>query len=147
MYHEDSENKILDLTLTTQEEEGPGYSCDHCEIPMRISDEDLSTADGSIVVKRGSYHCSKCGMVWDSLDQQQQRVIKSQEKIGPRIPKPSENFLFESIPSNTGTIRSRREKESFDPEPNERERLEAEGCTVMEERITDSSGRTIIKRS
>ncbi|SRR6266511_4061087 len=105
MYHEDSENRILDLTSQEDEggeEEGPGYICDHCEIPMRISDEDLSTADGSIVVKRGSYYCSKCGMVWDSLDQQQQRVMKSQEKTGPRIPKPSENFFFESVPSDTG---------------------------------------------
>jgi hypothetical protein len=54
MYHKDSENKILDLTLTSQEEEGPGYICDHCEIPMRRCDEDLSSAtDGSVVVKRG----------------------------------------------------------------------------------------------
>jgi hypothetical protein len=72
--------------------------------------------------------------------------MKSQEKTGPVIPKPSDELFFESIPSDTGPIRTRRGKESFDPDPNERERLEAEGCTVIEERITDSSGRTIIKR-
>jgi hypothetical protein len=32
-----------------------------------------------------------------------------------------------------------------DLEPNEREQLEADGCTVLEERITTSDGRTIIK--
>jgi hypothetical protein len=83
-------------------------------------------------------------MVWDSLDQQQQRVIKSQEKTGPRIPKPSENSFFESIPSNVG-LEPKHHTDQFDPEPNEREHLEADGCTVLEERITDSSGRTIVK--
>jgi hypothetical protein len=144
-YESDNENKILDLT--NQEDEGPEYICDHCEIPMLRPSEDLSSAvDGSIVVKGGSYYCSKCGMVWDSLDQQQQRVIKSQEKQGPRIPKSdSSDFFFESIPSNTG-LRLNHHTHQFDPEPNERERLEAEGCTVLEERITTSDGRTIIKR-
>src|SRR6266496_2686740 len=113
MYHEDSENKILDLTLTSQEEEGPGYICDHCEIPMLISDEDLSTVGGAVVVKRGSYFCSQCGIIWDSLDHQQQRVIKSQEKTGPRIPKP--DFFFESIPSKSGL--EPKHIEGFDPEP------------------------------
>jgi hypothetical protein len=83
-------------------------------------------------------------VVWDSLDQQQQRVTKSQEKTGPRIPKPSENFFFESVPSSTGL--ERKHNEGFDPDPNEREQLEADGCTVLEERITTSDGRTIIKR-
>jgi hypothetical protein len=83
-------------------------------------------------------------MVWDSLDQQQQRVIKSQEKTGPRIPKPSDDFFFESIPSNSGL--KPKHSERFDPDPNERERLEAEGYTVLEERITTSDGRTITKR-
>jgi hypothetical protein len=144
-YDDDNENKILDLTGQEDDsgEEGPGYICDHCEIPMQKSDEDLSTVNGVIVVKRGSYFCSKCGIVWDSLDQQQRRVIKSQEKTGPRIPKPSDDFFFENIPSNSG-LSTR--KDSFDPDPNERERLEAEGCTVIEKRITDSSGRTIVKR-
>jgi hypothetical protein len=152
MYPEDRtyENKILDLTNQEDEgggEEGPGYICDHCEIPMHRCDEDLSSAvDGSIVVKQGSYYCSKCGMVWDSLDQQQQRVIKSQEKTGPRIPKPSANdFFFESIPSNTG-LKSNHHIDEFDPDPNEREQLEADGYTVLEERITTSDGRTIVKR-
>src|SRR6266496_2509584 len=101
-YESDNENKILDLT--SEEDEGPEYICDQCEIPMLRPSEDLySAVDGSVVVKRGSYYCGKCGMVWDSLDQQQQRVIKSQEKSGPRIPKPSDNdFFFESIPSDTG---------------------------------------------
>jgi hypothetical protein len=143
-YDPDNENKILDLT--SEVDEGPEYICDHCEIPMRRPSEDLSSAvDGSVVVKRGSYYCGKCGMVWDSLDQQQQRVIKSQEKQGPRIPKSDGNdFFFESIPSNTGPTKTRRE--SFDPEPNERDQLEADGCTVLEERIATSDGRTIIKR-
>jgi hypothetical protein len=151
MYPEDRtyENKILDLTNQEHEgggEEGPAYLCDHCEIPMQRPSEDLSSAvDGSIVVKRGSYYCDKCGMVWDSLDQQQQRVIKSQEKTGPRIPKPSENFFFESIPSNAG-LEPKHHTDQFDPDPNEREQLEADGCTVLEERITTSDGRTIIKR-
>src|SRR6266508_5212518 len=98
--------------------------------------EDLSSAvDGSIVVKRGSYYCSKCGMIWDPVDQQQQRVIKSQEKTGPRIPKATDSdFFFESIPSDTGL--EPKHNEAFDPEPNEREQLEAEGYTVLEERIT-----------
>jgi hypothetical protein len=151
MYPEDSpyENKILDLTSQEDEgevEEGPGYICDHCEIPMRKAEEDLSSeTDGRVILKRGSYFCSQCGIIWDSLDQQQQqRVIKSQEKTGPRIPKPSDDVFFESIPSNSGPTRTR--KESFDPDPNERERLEAEGCTIIEERITTSDGRTIIKR-
>jgi hypothetical protein len=69
-------------------------------------------------------------MVWDSLDQQHQRVMKSQEKTGPVIPKSDNDVFFESIPSNSGTTRTR--KESFDPDPNERERLEADGCTVFE---------------
>jgi hypothetical protein len=147
MYPEDrtaSENKILDLTSQEEEEESPDYICDHCEIPMRKSDNDLSTVGSAVVVKQGSYYCSKCGMVWDSLDQQQHKVIKSQEKTGPRIPKPSDDFFFESIPSEIGLTRTK--KESFDPDPNERERLEAEGYTVMKERITTSDGRTIIKR-
>jgi hypothetical protein len=88
MYLEDTsfENKILDLTSEEAEEEGgPDYICDHCEIPMQRPSEDLTSAtDGSIVIKRGSYYCGKCGIVWDSLDQQQQRVMKSQEKTGPR---------------------------------------------------------------
>jgi hypothetical protein len=46
--------------------------------------------------------------------------------------------------SLAGLTRTR--KGSFDPDPNERERLEAEGCTVMEERITSSDSRTIVKR-
>jgi hypothetical protein len=142
-YESDNENKILDLT--SEEDEGTEYICDHCEIPMLRPNEDLSTVNGVVVVKRGSYYCSKCGMVWDSLDQQQQRVIKSQEKTGPRIPKPSDNdFFFENIPSNTGPTKTR--KEGFGPDPNEREQLEAEGCTVLEEMITTSDGRTIIKR-
>jgi hypothetical protein len=151
MYPEDRtyENKILDLTNQEDEgggEEGPAYICDHCELPMRISDENLSAVDGSIIVKQGSYYCAKCGMVWDSLDQQEQRVIKSQEKTGPRIPKATDNdFFFESIPSNT-ELEPNHHADQFDPEPNERERLEAEGCTVLEERITTSDGRTIIKR-
>jgi hypothetical protein len=134
MYPEDRtyENKILDRTNQEDHEAGPGYICDHCEIPMRK-------------VKRGSYYCSKCGMVWDSLDQQQQRVIKSQERTGPRIPKPSDNFFFEFIPSDTG-LEAKYHIDEFDPEPNERERLEADGCTVLEERITTADGRTIIKR-
>jgi hypothetical protein len=109
-YHDesDNENKILDLTGRDDEggeEEDSGYICDHCEIPMQRPSEDLSSAtDGSVVVKRGSYFCSKCGMVWDSLDQQQQRVIKSQEKTGPRIPKPQ--FFFESIPSDAGLTKT-----------------------------------------
>ncbi len=147
MYPEDItyENKILDLTSQGDEQEGPDYICDHCEIPMRRPSEDLSTVNGVVVVKRGSYYCSKCGMVWDSLDQQEQRVIKSQERTGPRVPKPSDNdFFFESIPSDTGLQPTHNEE--FDPEPNEREQLEADGCTVLEERITTSDGRTIVKR-
>jgi hypothetical protein len=104
-----------------------------------------SEVDGSILVKRGSYYCAKRGMVWDPVDQLQQRVIKSQEKSGPRIPKSDGNeFFFESIPSNTGL--KPKHDEGFDPEPNEREQLEADGCTAIEERITTSDGRTIIKR-
>jgi hypothetical protein len=148
MYPEDSENKILDLTFSSQEdewEEGLDYICDHCELPMRRCDEDMSSAtDGSVVVKHGSYFCSQCGMVKDSLYQQQQRVIRSQEKTGPRIPKPSDDFFFESIPSKSGL--GRKHIEGFDLEPNEQEQLEADGCTVLEERITDSSGRTLVKR-
>jgi len=53
-------------------------------------------------MRMGVYYCSKCGMVWDPVDQLQQRVIKSQEKTRPRIPKPSDDFFFESIPSNSG---------------------------------------------
>jgi hypothetical protein len=146
MYPEEKtyENKIFDLTNQDDEgrEEGPEYLCDHCEIPMLRSDEDLSTVGGTVVVKRGSYFCSKCGMVWDSLDQQQQRVMKLQEKTGPRMPKP--DFFFESIPSKSGL--EPKHIQGFDPEPYERERLESEGCTVMEERITTSDGRTIVKR-
>jgi hypothetical protein len=146
-YHDesDNENKILDLTGQEDEGEEEGqYICDHCEIPMRKAEEDLSSAtDGRIIVKRGSYFCSQCGIVWDSLDQQQQRVIKSQEKTGPRIPKP--DFFFESIPSNAG-LKPNRHIEHFDPDPNERKQLEADGCTVLEERITTADGRTIIKR-
>jgi hypothetical protein len=127
-------------------EDGPGYICDHCEIPMQKSDEDLSTVGGPVVVKRGSYFCSKCGVVWDSQDQQQQqRVIKSQEKTGPRIHRPSEDFFFESIPSKSG-LEPKYQTDQFDPEPNERQRLESEGYTVLEERITTSDGRTIVKR-
>ncbi len=149
MYPEEmtDENKILDLTTLEDEgeQDSPGYICDHCEIPMRRPSEDLSSAvDGSIVVKRGSYYCSKCGMVWDSLDQQQQRVMKSQEKTGPRI-KPSEDFFFESIPSKSG-LEPKHQTDQFDPEPNERQRIESEGYTVLEERITTSDGRTIVKR-
>jgi hypothetical protein len=140
-YESDNENKILDLT--SEEDEGTEYICDHCEIPMLRPSEDLSTVNGVVVVKRGSYYCSKCGMVWDSLDQQQQRVIMSQEKTGPRIPKPE--FFFESIPSKSG-LEPKHHTDQFDPDPNERERLEAEGCTVLEERITTSDDRTIIKR-
>ena len=142
---DDNENRILDLTNQADDEgQGPDYICDHCEIPMLRPSEDLSTVNGVVVVKRGSYYCSKCGVVWDSLDQQQQRVIKSQEKTGPRIPKPSDDFFFESVPSNTGL--EPKDNQGFDPEPNEREQLEADGCTVLEERITTSDGRTIIKR-
>ena len=68
-YHDesDNENRILDLTGQEDEgrEEGPDYICDHCEIPMLRSDEDLSTVGGAVVVKRGSYFCKKCGMIWD----------------------------------------------------------------------------------
>lgn len=53
-------------------------------------------------MRTGVYYCSKCDMVWDPVDQLQQRVIKSQEKTRPRIPKPSDDFFFESIPSNSG---------------------------------------------
>jgi hypothetical protein len=150
MYPEDRtyENKILDLTNQEDEgggEEGPAYICDHCELPMRISDENLSAVDGSIIVKQGSYYCAKCGMVWDSLDRQQQRVIKSQEKSGPRIPKATDNeFFFESVPSDTDL--QPKHNEGYDPEPSEREQLEADGCTVLEERITTAEGRTIIRR-
>ena len=42
-------------------------------------------------------------------------------------------------------IQASTRKESFDPDPNERERLEAEGCTIMEERITTSDGTTVVK--
>ena len=70
-------------------------------------------------------------------------VIKSQEKTGPRIPKPE--FFFESIPSKSG-LEPKHHTDQFDPEPNEREHLEDDGCTVLEERITDSSGRTTVKR-
>src|SRR6266545_749405 len=114
-----NENKILDLTNQEDEggeEEGPDYICEYCEIPMLRPNEDLSTVNGVVVVKRGSYYCSKCGMVWDSLDQQEQRVIKSQERTGPRVPKPSDNdFFFESIPSDTGLQPTHNEE--FDPEP------------------------------
>jgi hypothetical protein len=105
MYPENgrSENKILDLTSQEDEEVDPDYICEHCELPMRKPSEDLSAVDGTIVVKEGSYYCNKCGMVWDPQDQQQQRVMKSQEKTGPRIPKSDSNdFFFESIPSNSG---------------------------------------------
>jgi hypothetical protein len=102
------------------------------------AEEDLSSAtDGRVIIKRGSYFCSQCGIVWHSVDQQQQRVIKSQEKTGPRIPKPE--FFFESIPSKSG-LEPKHHTDQFDPERNEREHLEADGCTVLEERITDSSG-------
>jgi len=142
MYPEETayENKILDLTCQDEwkEQEGPDYICDHCEIPMRKAEEDLSSAtDGRVIIKHGSYFCSQCGIVQDSLDQQQQRVIKSQEKTGPRIPTPE--FLFESIPSKSG-LEPKDHTDQFDPERNEREHLEADGCTVLEERITDSSG-------
>src|SRR3954447_3537395 len=103
---------------------------------MRKAEEDLLSGK-EVIARQGSYYCSKCGMVWDSLDQQQQRVMKSQEKTGPRIPKPSENFFFESIPSDTG-LEPKYHIDEFDPEPNERERLEADGCTVLEERISTS---------
>jgi hypothetical protein len=105
---------------------------------MRKAEEDLSSStDGRVIIKRGSYFCSQCGIVWHSVDQQQQRVIKSQEKTGPRIPKPE--FFFESIPSKSG-LEPKHHTDQFDPERNEREHLEADGCTVLEERITDSSG-------
>ena len=91
-------------------------------------------------MRMGVYYCSKCGMVWDPVDQLQQRVIKSQEKTRPRIPKPSDDFFFESIPSRSGL--EPKHIEGYDPEPGERERLEADGCTVIEERITTSDGRT-----
>jgi hypothetical protein len=147
MYPEDGtcENNTLDLTSQDDKEEGPDYICDHCELPMRKAEENLSSAiDGSVVVKRGSYFCIKCGTIWDSLDQKQQRVIKSQEKTGPRIPKPSDDFFFEFVPSNAGL--EPKHIERYDPEPGERECLEADGCTVIEEHITTSDGRTIIKR-
>ena len=53
-------------------------------------------------------------------------VIKSQEKTGPRIPKPE--FFFESIPSKSG-LEPKHHTDQFDPEPNEREHLEADGWT------------------
>jgi hypothetical protein len=70
MYPEETacENKILDLTRQEdewEEQEGPDYSCDHCEIPMQKAEEDLSSAtDGRVIIKRGSYFCSQCGIVW-----------------------------------------------------------------------------------
>ena len=139
----DNENKILDLTFNNQDDEGgekgPAYICDHCEILMRKAEEDLLSGK-EVIVRQGQYFCT-CGMIHDP-QQQHQRVMKSQEKTGPVIPKHSNDFFFESIPSNTGLTTR---KESFDPDPNERERLEAEGCTVMEERITTSDGRTVVK--
>jgi hypothetical protein len=138
----DNENKILDLTSQEDDaEEGPSYICDHCEIPMQKAEEDLLSGK-EVIVRQGQYFCT-CGMIHDP-QQQHQRVIKSQEKTGPVISKPSNDFFFESIPSSTGLTRTG--KESFDPDPNERERLEDEDCTVMEERITTSDGRTIVKR-
>ena len=114
-----NENKISDLTIQDEGgEDGPGYICDHCEIPRQKSVEDLSTVGGAVAVKRGSYFCSKCGIVWDSLDQQQHKVIKSQEKIGPRVPMPSEDFFFESIHSKSG-LEPKNQTDQFDPEPNE----------------------------
>jgi hypothetical protein len=86
--------------------------------PRQKSVEDLSTVGGAVAVKRGSYFCSKCGIVWDSLDQQQHKVIKSQEKTGPRVPKPSEDFFFESIHSKSG-LEPKHQTDQFDPEPNE----------------------------
>jgi hypothetical protein len=146
-YNDDSDNedKILDLTFSSQDEEGgeegPGYICDQCELPMQKAEEDLLSGK-EVIVRQGQYYCT-CGMIHDP-QQQHQRVMKSQEKTGPRIPKATDNdVFFESIPSNIG--RTTR-KESFDPDPNERDRLEAEGCTVFEERITTSDGRTIVKR-
>ena len=43
-------------------------------------------------------------------------MIKSQEKTGPRIPK-SDDFFFESIPSNLGL--EPKHNEGFDHEPGE----------------------------
>jgi hypothetical protein len=91
---------------------------------MQKAEEDLLSGK-EVIVRQGQYYCT-CGMIHDP-QQQHQRVIKSQERIGPVISKPSNDFFF-------------------DPDPNEKERLEAEGCTVLEERITTSDGRTIIKR-
>jgi hypothetical protein len=99
---------------------------------MQKAEEDLLSGK-ELIVRQGQYYCT-CGMIHDP-QQQHQRVIKSQEKTGP--------VVFESIPSSTGLTTK---KEGFDPDPNEKERLEAEGCTVLEERITTSDGRTIIKR-
>jgi hypothetical protein len=146
---DDYKNKILDLTSQADEGgEGPAYICDHCEIPMQQAEEDLVSANNKneILIRTGQHYCSKCGTVLDpSLSDQHQRVMKSVERSGPVIPKPSDNdAFFESIPSNTG-LKPKHHKE-FDPEPNERERLEAEGCTVLEERITTADGRTIVKR-
>jgi hypothetical protein len=64
MYPEETayENKILDLTCQKdewEEQEGPDYICDHCEIPMRKPEEDLSSStDGRVIIKRGSYAAS-----------------------------------------------------------------------------------------
>jgi hypothetical protein len=143
----DNENKVLDLTFSSQDEgggrgeEGPSYICDHCEIPMLKAEEDLLSGK-EVIVRQGQYFCT-CGMIHDP-EQQHQRLMKSQEKTGPVISKPSNDFFFESIPSNAGLQPKRHE--GFDPEPNEREQLEADGCTVLEERITTSDGRTIMKR-
>jgi hypothetical protein len=136
MYPEDRscENTILDLTSQEDEdEEDPGYLCDHCEIPMQKAEEDLLSGK-EVIVRQGIYFCT-CGMIHDP-EQQHQRLMKSQEKTGPVISKPSNDFFFESIPSDSGPNRTRNKRESFDPDPNEKERLEAEGCTVFEERIT-----------
>ena len=55
----DNENKVLDLTFSSQEHEGGGEEGPailyYCELPMCRCDEDLPSAtDGSVVVKRGS---------------------------------------------------------------------------------------------
>jgi hypothetical protein len=133
--------RIINLTEfglpgnTTEEESEDLVICSHCDKAMTLAYQDIISYPSNLVlVKKDQFYCEYCGLI---KAPDANLLTKKREQKDPKISKSKGNslaFVFENIRFNQ---ESQREKE-LDIEPEDEERLKAEGCTIKETRVTSA---------
>jgi hypothetical protein len=103
----------------------------------------LTSLTDSNPTEEDQFYCELCGLI---KDPDAMLLHKKKELQGPKITKRkgAPAFVFENIRFN---ILDRDKPKEFDIEPEEEERLKAEGYPINETRVKSAeTGRTIVRR-